>query len=81
MGAGGSHHATGPLLGHHEAPLSPPQILVQVKEVLAKLPTLVETTLQEVGWGSPWRGGDGVGMLLLQVVTCGFSPPAHRRSR
>ena len=25
------------------------QILVQVKEVLAKLPTLVETTLKEVG--------------------------------
>lgn len=27
----------------------PQQILVQVKEVLAKLPTLVETTLKEVG--------------------------------
>lgn len=35
-----------PVLSPH---VPTPQILVQVKEVLAKLPTLVETTLKEVG--------------------------------
>lgn len=32
------------------------QILVQVKEVLCKLSTLVETTLKEVRWGCGCRG-------------------------
>lgn len=56
-----------PAVSPHVPALSPhvptPQILVQVKEVLAKLPTLVETTLKEVG--DPWLGFCGGGVVVV----------------
>lgn len=57
-----------PLLVASADPLSR-QILVQVKEVLAKLPTLVETTLKEVG--APHQV-----LVLLGVCVWGQSPQA-----
>lgn len=53
----------------HGLPCAPLQILVQVKEVLSKLSTLVETTLKEVRalgrWG-PGRGAPGRGATELR---------------
>lgn len=72
-----------PAVSPHVPALSPhvptPQILVQVKEVLAKLPTLVETTLKEVG--DPWLGfcggGCGGGATLIGA-TLACHPRADR---
>lgn len=54
----------------------PQQILVQVKEVLAKLPTLVETTLKEVGapLAGCWDHLVGMG------GPCGGSPPQKKKT-